>query len=433
VWDDAKLKYRSYLLMLPQQLDLQAAAVSEGDLLHQGAGTTFVYRPYNLHDKTVGITTVIPAEVAALPLFKPDTTGGLPPTRAIFAQVDGFSARVPIAAANIFESAWVSGLVSRLVLEQYAKFWAKQQGQTPIPLTTRMDANPTNSPLSVFLGAVSWPVAANQSNDTTFTQELKGLIATQPLTSYGMLYGWKAADSLVKHDNSTQMLSHAIWGLIHSRYSLCDIGRMTAYTLDYLAGATLNERIAQLVQSNTDPGRQTDLKIILDTISKDPNYHNSKRFLTGFQDILYAEQYAVSQIQTHSITCWNCMDSKNKHTLLTRYFYFTSGFSEGIAKGADATLLDMASVAYDGGYTQGFRDGYSAGYAIGFQDGYALGYANAWADATITINALNSQIASLQQQLQQAQSGGGGGGFWNTIGTIASDAGTVIGIIGSLF
>lgn len=385
------------------------------------------------------MTTIIPTNVAGFAVFQPDQAGGLLPKRAIFTQVDGFSAQVPVSAASLFESAWINGLVTRLVLEQYSKFWATlpaTAGHAPlpaIPLSTRMDADPSNSPLTAFLTSASWPQVSGQPNTVAFKADFKALIATQPLTSYGMLYGWKAADSLVKSDTTNQTLSRAIWGLIHSRYSLCDIGRMTSYTLDYLAGATLNQRIATIVGSGSDPGKKNPTQI-LDAIAQDSSYHNSKVFLTAFQDVLYAEEYAASQIRTRGLSCSSCMTPEAKQTLLTRYFYFTSGFSEGVAKGADATLLQIASTSYEVGYTQGFNDGYSAGFAVGYQDGYAVGYANAWADATVTINALNQQIATLQQQLQQAQSGGGGGGgFWNTVGTALGDAGTVIGIIGSFF
>jgi hypothetical protein len=261
----------------------------------------------------------------------------------------------------------------------------------------------------------------------SYEQDLITIVQQNPITPVGMTWGWQVADELLKADkeNEARPLTHAAWKLINSRFGFERIGSVTSYTLQYMSGFIFCDRIVSIASGQPPAPITRAASDWIGSISKSSYFVGSKNFLMGFADIISAEYYAVSQ----NVGIKSAADKIN---LLTQYYYFNRGFASGIILASDYMFGQIAQTSYNSGYDQGFRDGYSAGFVAGWVAGYASGYQTAWTQANATIQQLQSTINTLQTQLSTAESNGGGG-FWDTVGNIASTAGTVIGAIASFF
>jgi hypothetical protein len=242
------------------------------------------------------------------------------------------------------------------------------------------------------------------------------------------LYGWSAAERLEGADsgNPDHPLVQEAFKLLRYRFSLKQIGEMTAFTLNYLNGAAQNASILSIAQGQA-PINPPNLDDLLQIVGQNQSIDAAKKFLVDFENILTAEFYALSQNGDDDF-------QNEKASLLTKYFNFIEGFHEGIAEAADVHYQETLNLAFGIGYTWGFRDGYALGYTSGYYDGFAAGNAAAWAAANKIIVSLQDQISNLQAQLGQAQSaqggGGSGSGFWDALGNIDSAVDTAIGVIG---
>jgi len=421
-WPAAGSTYAPYFLMLPGTLDLKGQGVT-ANLTNEAPNTLYLYKPYQLDQASVGITLMIPQQITTAQIFKPANSGAPYPSDAIFVRLDPFGSQVPTNMAAIFEADFIHGLVTRLVLDQYVAFWKQLPGSTiNVSLGIGLGQSPSGVAFAPFSDPASYP------DNSTLAADLKTLMQTGSLNPVGIVLGWQAASDLIAADtDSRKPLTHAIWQLINSRYSMLDIGRITAFTLQYFSGYTLNERILAIASGNgTVPNKITDAGGIAGELAANGQYNTSKHFLTDLSRILLAEYYAAGQNRY--------IQTSQKRILLTQYYYFIKGFQSGLISGADAIISEIGNVDYDAGYDQGFKDGYSAGYAAGWAAGYATGYQTAWAQANTTISQLQSTISSLQGELSSAEQGStDNGGFWGTVGSVASTVGTVIGAIGSFF
>ena len=430
-WVAAKATYAPYLLMLPGLLPLADAGSS---LLVLPADRPLNFQPYNLHQTNVGITLKVPSQIATQDPFKPSGGAAGAPFQpaAVFVEMDPFGAFVPVTAAHIFETAFINGLVTRLVLEQYVAFWKGLPGSTiNINLNGGLGGAAGSGPLAAFSLAASYPAGKGLNDDLTT------LMQQNPIPPFGMIFGWQAATELLNADKAngpTKPFTHAIWQLVNSRHSLEEIGRMTAYTLQYMSGFALNERLMAIGNGTTVPPQVTipgaqavssspgAPPSLAQFLASSPTFHSSKVFLVNFTKVLLGEYYAVSQNTT--------LNAADKLNLLTQYYYFIRGFQSGIIKASDRMFIEIGGTAYLIGYEQGYRDGFSAGYVAGWTAGYATGYQVAWAQAEVTITQLQQTIGNLESQLAAAQSNDS---FWGQLGNIASVAGSVLGFIGSLF
>lgn len=382
------------------------------------------------------INAVFPNSFLSKDLFKAQPSGG--PQNGILVVLDGFNnARVPIEVALLMAANFTDGLITRLVLGQFKRFWDSSPSTPQSPgygfsqgLSLSVGAlNANQTALMQFSDSSSYPnytVIPELNRNTgspTYQDDIGRMLAGSPITSIGMLFGWRAAEQIEQADDLNQTLVKSVFKLIGHRFSIRDLGEMTAFTLNYLNGAAKNESIQSIIKGYA-PIAPPALNTLLLKVSDDPELTAAKNFLVGFENVLTAEFYALSQ---------NTNLGAEKLPALSQHFNFLQGFHEGIAKAADAHYEETLELAFGLGYESGFADGYSLGYANGYSDGYAAGNAAAWKAANVIIDGLRTQIASLQQQLSQVQSaqngGGSGAGFWDKIGNIARIVDTAVGVI----
>jgi len=167
---------------------------------------------------------------------------------------------------------------------------------------------------------------------------LSGLLRDQNLQAAGLLWGWKAAGELDELKGNDAVVLNAVWKLIKARFSAEQMGKMTAYTLNYLVGyvkvATL--RAAKAAQAN-QPVRGNftrDDDTILAALSSDKNVKEAKYLLALLHDVFLAE--------FHCVAVDNNMNVAKKKKVLAFSFAFLRGFQAGSVKASD----DIFLVAY---------------------------------------------------------------------------------------
>jgi len=258
-------------------------------------------------------------------------------------------------------------------------------------------------------------------NDPSLQDDMEAMILTHPVISIGLLDGWRAGELLEQADAGTpnHQLLRAVFKLLSYRFTMLQFGQMTAFTLDYLSGASVSA-----LNNNLAPARPSDLPALIDHgLAGDPEMLTAKTTLISFEDVITGEFYALTQNNTKGLR-------KTRGELLNQYFNFISGFHSGSSLAADDHLRETLNIAFGVGYTNGYRDGYVAGYAAGYTDGYAKGNTDAWKAANKIIADLNAQITSLQQQLADAKAAqNSGGGFFSTLTKIDDIAKAAVGII----
>lgn len=404
-WAPARTKYSLYFQLMPWAIDIRSESSA---LLTMPHDTEYVLKHWTLVRSDVGIKTVIPSSVSNLPPFQQS------PGDAIFVKLDGFGYAVPISVAHLVEANFLDGFVTRLVLNAYQTVYA-QQGYGSVNLNLSIGAvDPTKGYSNAFATASTYTTPPNQLLKDYIASQLE----TQPINSIAILYGWKAADELLKEDDQNHTLQRAAWSLLNYRHSFKNIGKITGYTLNYLNGFALNGNIA----AGGSIGTVKQLDALIAKVKTDQKIIQAKQFLSSFQNVMVAEFYAVSQNKK--------LKTDQRTQLLAQYSNFVDGFIQGTQKAADVVYGEVADLAFGLGYAEGFKDGYALGYTTGWADGYAAGNAAAWVAANQIIQNLQQQVNNLQSQLNNSSSGGG---FWDTVGNIASGLGTAIGIIGSLF
>jgi hypothetical protein len=403
-WTSGGNKYSLYFQMMPWGIDIRSEASA---LLTMPHDTEYVLKHWTLANTNIGIRTVIPSSISNLPPFQQS------PGDAIFVKLDGFGYAVPISVARLVEANFIDGFVTRLVLNAYQKIYSQQAYGTVNLKLGIGDLDPIKGYSNAFASASTYTTPPNQLLQVYIATQLE----SAPINSIAMIYGWKAADELVREDDSSLTLQKAAWSLLNYRHSFRSIGEITGYTLNYLNGFALNENIA----AGGSIGTIKQLDALIAKVKADQKVVGAKQFLASFQNVMVAEFYAVSQN--------NKLKPNQRTNLLAEYSNFIDGFAQGTQKAADVIYNEVADLSYGLGYAAGFRDGYALGYTTGWADGYASGNAAAWAQASQIIQGLQQQIADLQSQLNNSS----GGGFWDTVGNIANDVGTAVGIIGSLF
>jgi len=407
-WGPATTRYAQNFIMLPGLLNIKDDTKS--NVLSAPVGSVYIYKPYNLANPNIGLKVQRIPELVPLFAFQGDTGN------AIFVWLDGFGIRVPIAAAELEEAAFISGLTTRLLLGEYSRAWNKAGNHELSP--TGLNFNTT-----VFsnLLADQYALAANWPDKVTYDDALKNLLANFPVHPAGVLWGWHAGEDLDKLTGPDVAYRDAVWKLIGGRFGFDDIGTMTAYTLNYMVGYAKNQRITALSQGTATDVLQDNAKI-LEHFASDTNINLANALVSGFQNCIVGEFYALSQNKI--------MNLEEKRLLLARYYAFIRGLNLGSQQAADQLYIDVFRLAYGIGYQTGFKDGYAQGYAAGFKDGYAAGYSKAWAEANVVIGRLQNQINTLQGQLDSANNNND---FFGTVTKAANAVGTVVGVIASIF
>jgi hypothetical protein len=419
-WHPAQGEYASYFTWMPWKIDVAQEAKNLGVLTQPNK--VFHINYYNV-TPDVGIAV---EGIGATPF----SGAGFSPTPedTIFVILDSFSAPVPIAVARNVQHDFASGFVTRLVLDAYASTTYSGLKSSSLSLNGKFHAN--SSDFAQFISPSTY------QNVKSMEAAIALSIATQPITSDGLLLGWKAADELLAVDQASgnQHLQKDAWALLSYRYTFEQLGMMTGFTLNYLSGEAMNERVVSLLPADPGvpaptplaglaPGTPGYAQALLQNAASSDAVRAGKRFVISFGNVMEAEFYAVSQ-NKH-------LKTGPKQLLLARYYNLIEGYRKGLSKAANLIYEEITGQVYTLAYADGFRDGYALGYAAGWKDGYAQGNADAWKQANAIIAGLQSQINNLQNQLNNANSGGGG--FWDGVGGVLNDVGTAIGIIGAFF
>jgi hypothetical protein len=415
--------------MLPEKLNLVQEAKDVGVLQAPG---TFIT------DNRWGIASNGGIVFESLPAIFSGTSVTPTAEQTIFVQLDGFATAVPVAVARTVQQDFISGFVARLLLDAYV-LAAKQPGHGGYAglATLNLSLNGKFSANQQDFAQFSSPSTYSGMGVSDLQSAIAISQATQPIISYGLLLGWSAADDLLKTDlaNGNSKLQKDFWSLLNYRYEFSEIGFMTAFTLDYLGGEAMSTRIVSLLPSSTSPpypvltpGNSASsaaayAHALLQNVATKSTTEGTNDFAVTFGNVMETEFYAVSRSN---------INNKKKQLLMTRYMNVLQGYRRGVNEATNLVYSDLTGEVFTIAYADGFQAGYTLGYVAGWKDGYAAGNLAAWQQANAIIASLQSQISSLQQQLDNANADSGGN-FWDNAGGILNDVGTAVGIIGSLF
>jgi hypothetical protein len=423
-WTPAANRYQSFFLMLPAYFDVLRDVKAPVFGQNPPGSSAYLYRPYNLAKADVGLKVQYQPQIVTTANAFKGTSPDFDPVNAIFVRVDGFANQVPIYVAQVLESNFISGLVTRLVLGQYVRAW--QGTGSKITAKDIHLSIPPSQPIAgdIFVKKETWP-----DNKDNYRNTLNTILDQNPITPAGLLWGWAAGQELDELTDGDVRFRNDVWKLIGTRFTSQDIGAMTSFTLNYMVGYALNERIksiASAVGGAPIPAPVVDPKTIFlglandtinDLIARDASGQDqpNMRFLTKylFHRVL-GEFYALSKNQN--------LPANEKTSVFAQYSAFLEGFNNGSMLSADVIYHDVFNLAYGLGYSDGYRDGYARGYTNGYKDGYAAGYKQAWAEANVIISRLSSELNDAQNN----------NSFWDNAGRIASGVATVVGFVASL-
>ncbi len=345
-WGPAKNRYASYFTLLPALVKTKEDVSSS--VLGAPLGTLVTYQPYSLADKSVGVKVQINTAVYNQPMFQ-----GNGASDAIFVRLDAFgNAFVPIPVADVVESNFLNGLVTRLILGHLSRL--QQLPATGIDFASIGNAVPQIP--DEYNKAGSYSVSAG-----TFEKATGDLLRDYPVQPMALFLGWKAGEELDALTGQNLDFRNDVWKLLIHRFSTAQLGEMTAYTLNYLVGYASCQRIQALAANNANPpARNTDIPSIFASLSQDEGVNASKALLSGFHRTLVGEFYALTQN--------NKISASAKEVLLSNDAEFLNGFEAGTIAAADQIFRDVFQLAYGLGYKDGFRDGFAQGYATGWRD-----------------------------------------------------------------
>ena len=402
------LALSNIFLMLPRSLRTIATDTSSG-VRPLPLDTDFHYRPYNVQLKDMAISVVRPKDIVDLPVFTAK------PGAATFVRLDAFGNPVPIEVANLVEAAFINGLVTRLVLRQYAIAWASANS-TNLNLET-LQLGFDNIEFTDLIGT-TFVQSENYLTFSDFESALSSILSENPVDPPALLLGWRAGEDLDQEDQFRDV----VWKLIGSRFAPTDIGRIVSYTLSYLAGYVKNNRIMSLINKDA-VGMETNEGAILLQLANDPHVNQINNVISAFVNNVFAELYTLGRN--------NLIEDSEKERIMAVYYNFAAGLTKGASEAADQVLVDVFKVGFGLGYKSGFKDGFSQGYAAGYKDGFVMGYRSAWEEAQKTIDALGRQVEHLQRQLFAPRPGGDGGGgdFWQQVEQVGKAVQTVMGVI----
>jgi hypothetical protein len=341
---------------------------------------------------------------------------------------------LPYQTAKLLSSSFMSGLATRLILDNYNKAWSAVGIDVSYPLPIGV-APPKNTPSVVpaaigpldwcqnYLIALSgkltnpatWTGASTANNNADYFGCLS-LLTDSSLQAVGIILGWLAGDAIAADPNASTYET-AFWTLAkgvnqpgYPNYTTVEVGMMVGYTFSYLSGFISSERSKALIAGNAIPQPLTDpIKAppeIFSYLSSNTNAGAAaipSTLAVGNQLFLFILQefYAIASDPTKS----------------QQYQGFIQGFEQGLLLGADVMYQLLYFEAYYLGYTSGFRDGYTQGYSAGWTAGYGAGQASV--GSTNWISSLSSIFGGLSQTLGSAN-------------TILSDAGYVVSVISSI-
>jgi len=335
-WDGCR-DFQFFLLELAKKIDYTTSLGADYDKIKKLAGEQYPYHPF--------------PDVRMPDGNSPSIRVSIPPTMASAANIETFNqfcitldgyvgVTVPMRAAEVVSGSFITGLVTRLVLEMSTKRGDDDLSGIRYKRKIETDRSrwisPGNSKMEDFLRKISQD----------------GL-----LTTAGIFHGWTFGGNLARRADPAY--TAIMWKLLKSRFSWAEIGDLTGYGLNYLIGFLR----CQLALSTVEKGGTADLNKIRELLIKDERTHDTEKVVCDFFDAFLSLAPAI-------------LGSRARSPFLD----FVKGFQRGGLRSSEAVFV----LALNAGYGIGYRDGYQAGYARGYADGYAAGYE----DGTSTVGGI---------------------------------------------
>lgn len=335
---------------------------------------------------------------------------------------------VPFDIASVLSSCFVAGLVSRLILGDYAEAW-KNALQTSTPVSFEESTVPKASEgVDKLITTIVQNIGYNSQSVSFWQRDYAESIRDNidpSLQGAGVLMGWRAGDALANCTDAADKTNarKIIWELIGWRFTTKSIGKLMGYTLMLLSGFLENDRTQAVIAYSDstaalararakgglvpeatppDPAKFGDLGKMLDDMSTQIRINRSSKSVTGYVNALTNGFYRLLKGELVGIT-QKSLTPGEKQEALKQYSAFIGGFVQGIVQTADKLFDEFYNEGYTSGYEEGlqigyangFRDGYSQGFSAGYTTGYGAGYG----DGSSATGGLNSIIGGISKTL----------------------------------
>ena len=293
---------------------------------------------------------------------------------------------VPDQVFHATANSFISGFVTRLVLEEFQKVLPS----STLPNLPEPTSRQSLTPPTAFENPSAWP------DNKKFDDAAAAIYKENPLNGDAMMCGWYAGQELVASGESRY--TDAAHKLIKMRFESQKIGQMVGYTLSYLSGYAASARVGAAAQKD-----EADLSLELAKVNASSAV-DKKYFENSYSPVSQALFSALASSLGDGNTA---SDANFPRGDLAK---FLIGFNAGGINAADVVYAQTFFLAYGIGHRDGFREGYSAGYADGRRKGFEEGR------ASVTFSFFD--------------------GVWNFIQGVADNAGpigTVISAIASIW
>lgn len=200
-----------------------------------------------------------------------------------------------------------------------------------------------------------------------------------PIEPTALMWGWRAGEELdALRGTPDEPYRKDVISLINARFSPHAIGELVGYTLEYLHGFVANQRVQSMAGGTLLP-THTNMSAIAVSMNSQGGAPSSDKLITDFQRALSLEVYALSQKPNDA-----------SHLAVGAGLAFLNGYEAGIVQSADAQFKTITETAYGAGFIDGWRYGYEQGYAAGYTVGYNQGFGDAWRQANLMLQQLQS-------------------------------------------
>jgi hypothetical protein len=392
--------FQSFLLSLPGRNEMRPLAKASLNLSTDSTAPITVWDLGPANQSKSTITAHYELKLTQVPnnafSIHPGQTG-YDPDDAVFFRISVLDADVPEVVFWTAQSAFINGLVTRLVLGQYEA--AMQSSSHKFHTVPPLPKPIIRFPRTQFEQQNLWPT------NKPIQDVVRDVLSKTPIQGDALLYGWYAGEALWS-PQSEQRFRDAVWSLLGMNYDMRRIGQMVGYTLSYLQGYSQNLAYGRAAAAAAN---DADILKNLGTISASSAQDAAMRDTVPSQDGVPPSAW-LNQVLFTAVTNADYSAAvgspNNKQELLVSFRDFLKGYNQGSIQAADVVYADTFLLAYGIGYS----DGFSAGYAKGYSEGYRAGYSQGQADAS----------SSFFGQL---------GSFLNDAGSIASFCSTAITVI----
>jgi hypothetical protein len=255
---------------------------------------------------------------------------------AIFFRLSGFEADVPEVVLYLAESAFVNGLVTRLVLEEYAN--ALERANPHYRQIVDIPRFLQSFSPGTFEDPNVWPPGR------TFAQVIDAVLTKRPLQGDAILYGWYCGQQLV---NSESRYKTAVWNLLKYRVDMRRVGEIVGYTLNYMEGYAKNKEVP--VRGPTNDAILANLaEVSITGAQRLADFHSSGA--AGTPDGLWLNDVLYTAIIQAYLEVAKRPPGAGRTKALSMYSDFLTGFNQGAIRAAEVVYADTFLLAYGLGY-----------------------------------------------------------------------------------